>query len=106
MMYTGEMKLVNEYLDLVRSGTKTQTVRYGIRNIQLGKLELVDPKHDKNRVAVEVNEVSYLRYGNVDDDMAVSDGFKNKEELTKALLKFYPDIDNESEVTVIKFSKS
>ena len=81
---------------------KRVTIRKGRRNISIGGLffEAVD----SHRIEyVEVFMVYHCKLKDVDPADIQRDGFDNLEHMVKEMKRFYPDIDKETEVTVIKF---
>ncbi|HLV42051.1 MAG TPA: ASCH domain-containing protein [Brumimicrobium sp.] len=81
---------------------KLTTIRKGHRDVALGKLvfESVDTKRQQ---IVEVITVYYTRLENVNTQDLENDGFKDHQDMWKQMQRFYPGIELEDEVTVVKF---
>lgn len=52
---------------------------------------------------VEVLSVEYLVLGNISDEDLTKDGFSKYEELFECLELFYPDISDDSEITIVRY---
>jgi hypothetical protein len=97
-----KIKMAPHLLTLVSANIKTSTVRYGHRDYPLGEAILETPDEGMG-APININQVTYCRFKDLDDDVAHTDGFKNLGELKEALLEFYPDITDETEVTIVRF---
>lgn len=79
---------------------KLSTVREGHRDYQMGPCVLCC--HIKSWcMDVQIVDVIHCKLKDVDEDIAIKEGFKNKEFLFKKLKEYYPDIGWESDVTII-----
>lgn len=98
-----QIPLVSDLLPLVLSGKKTSTVRVGRRNYKLGPATIVSG--DAN-VTVLITEVQHTTVRQLSDQVARKEGYVSKSELLAALLRFYPDLEDDREVTVVSFERT
>jgi hypothetical protein len=94
------LPLKREFMELVRRGVKRSTVRAGARNVALGQTQLVS---GNDRIAVAVTGVERKTFADLDDVDAATDGFESVAALRSALLHFYPDLKETSQVTIVHF---
>lgn len=94
------LRLRPEFFDAVRRGKKCSTIRAGRRNFKAGPLTL---QSDFDTLTVQVTEVIYKKLGELTHDDAQTDGFATLEELRATLKKFYPNLHENSSVTLIYF---
>ena len=96
------------YLDAIRVGTKTSTVRVD-DPAMVGPCRLVFD-HDSEGTAttelVEITEVVEGTAGDLTDDDARRDGFADLAELKAALATHYPGIEDQTKVDVVHFRLS
>lgn len=83
-------------------GGKNVTIRKGRRDIMRGGLIFESVDKGRERL-VEVGLVYYAPLRNVLLEDYVNDGFKDKTDMLTGLRKFYPDINMETEMTVVRF---
>jgi hypothetical protein len=95
--------LDDKYLPKVKLGQKTATIRKGVRvfpprcKIQLRATSggiSIDARLKGTRV---------LLLGDLTDEDAIRDGFASKELLRKEMLIHYPDVTDESVMTIVGF---
>ncbi len=120
-----QLKLANNLFSLFHSRDKTVTCRSGRRDIKLGELAFlstdpVDPDtwkwdvftraYDAKLQAqiymvqfVKVLSVTYTLAGDVTEKEAQEDGFEGTVDLIRGMRRFYPDFDDNTEVTFIRF---
>lgn len=98
------LKIADDLLLPILEGKKEMTIRRGRRDIQLGplKFETVSGNDD---VEVEVFEVRYLKISEVSDDICQEDGFDDWDDFFEGMKKFYPDLKEEEECTIIIFEQ-
>ncbi len=94
------LRLLPEFVAAVRRGEKRSTIRKGRHAFPLG---LVLLESDTQCLAVNVTKVLHTRFCDLAVEDARSDGFKNLDELRKALLAIYPNLRDKSVLTVIHF---
>lgn len=96
----GEILFADKFLDLINNGTKITTVRSGIRSYVPGVYDMFNS--DKTiHMYVNIVGVTCRRFCELDDIVARTDGFADVAELKNELLTFYPDLNDDSPVTVV-----
>jgi len=93
-----------EYLPLIRSGRKSTTIRRGRLSISKGMFLLTARTTDF--VSVNVTDIKHTRFKCLTEEDARKDGFKSLTELERVLLKYYPDLSDNSWVTIVSFDTS
>jgi len=96
-----ELPLAEEYRDSLLLGAKTTTVRLGRREYVVGPARIVF--RSSPSIPVIVSRVEHLRVADLTREIAVSDGFRNQEELLNALLVHYPEMREDDVATVVHF---
>lgn len=91
----------SHYLEQIMQKRKTMTIRRGHLNLSPGPLML---KSGNKQVLVRCVDVRYKRFGDLSEEDARYDGFRSTRALKKALLQFYPGLDDASELTLIIIS--
>lgn len=101
--YTADhLKLVDKFHDLVSEGKKTSTIRLGFVFINNESLTLTFVQ--KPELTIKILKIDYSKcLKDITDSDAVKDGFENSESLKNELLKFYPNITDDSQVTIFYF---
>ncbi|HII68149.1 MULTISPECIES: ASCH domain-containing protein [Thermococcus] len=96
------LKFDGKYKGLLLSGKKRATIRFGKVNIKPGDEVLI---HSAGYVLgkAKVKRVEKKKVFELTDEDAKLDGFKDKEELMKALREHYKNIKPDAEVTLIEF---
>lgn len=97
------LRLRPEFFDGIRQGKKHSTIRAGRRNLNPGPL-ILQSKFDA--LTVDLTEVIYKKFGELTQNDAYSDGFATLEELQKTLKQFYPNLNENSIITVVHFQPS
>jgi hypothetical protein len=92
--------LASDLVPLVLSGKKTSTVRLGKRNYPLGPASIVSKNVD---IPIEITDIEFTKIGSLNEKIAKMEGYASVPELLSALEKFYPNVDSERDVTVVKF---
>ena len=93
-----------EHAKKLLEGTKTTSIRLGVYKVGKGEVLI----HSCGRIVAKarVVDVEIKRIRELTDEDAMRDGFKNKDELLKALRELYGhDVSPNKLVTVIKFDK-
>ena len=85
----------------VQSGQCSVTVREGYRPVRLGPLTFVE---GQSHLQVFVEAVVHTRLGALNDKVANAAGHASATECREALHDLYPNITQESEITVVEFS--
>ncbi|RSS51150.1 ASCH domain-containing protein [Streptomyces sp. WAC06614] len=90
------------YLDAVRSGRKTTTVRFR-DPVEPGPVRMVFESDDEVVLSGAVTGTTSRAVAELTDADAVADGFRDLAELQDRLRFHYPDIAPTDEVTVVHF---
>jgi hypothetical protein len=99
-----KLMLAEEVMDSLERWEKTVTIRKGRRDIVLGDL-LFESVDEHRQEIVDVRKVIYCRLGEVPPSFYRRDGFNDSGEMIEIMREFYPEINSESEVTVIDFKR-
>ena len=94
--------LAEDLMLSLKSGEKVCTIRSGMRDITSGNLffEAVD---SGEVVKVYVTEVRHKTLGELTNEEAQMDGAADATEMAAALKRFYPDIDTNSDITIVMY---
>ncbi len=95
------ISLSDEYFDLIRDGNKKSTIRFGKRFYKEGPCILYSENQSE---LVRITQVEYIRFNNLTYKNALNDGFSSLDDLVQSLRKFYTDLKNDDEMTVVYFS--
>ena len=91
-----------EYVKMILSGEKKTTIRKGLKNYPVGKI-VEFTANNKVFCKARILKAVVKRLKELNDKDAMEDGFKNKEELVKALKKIYGDFRDDEFVTIVHF---
>ncbi len=97
------LKLADDSFDGLYDGTKFVTIRKGKIDVPLGENVMESVSGDKFE-KIDVYQVTRMVIGLVPDTVAQDDGFEDAEEMLEGMKKFYPDINEDTEVTIIYFN--
>jgi hypothetical protein len=97
-----ELLLNDEFLPAVAEGTKTSTVRKGVRSIPLDYMRL-QGSHDS--VVVLVTGTKFVPFGELNDLDAQRDGFENIDELRRVITDIYGPLGDDEYMTIIEFAR-
>lgn len=100
----GEIIFASKFIDMIDEGKKTTTVRRGIRDYAPGLYSLYNPAKSVHGF-VWIDGVTPTTFGELTEEVALTDGFNSLEELKNELLSFYPELTDDSEVTIVKIRK-
>lgn len=100
--FVGEIFFAERYLPIILSGAKTTTVRNGIREYKPGVYKAYTPDKSKH-ITIHINRTEVTTFGKISDETAKTDGYTNADELKDDLLKFYPQLTQDSPVTIVYF---
>ncbi len=98
-----ELIIARDYVGALEDGKKKSTIRYGTRAVSPGEPVRFTDKNDTYVFTSTVNRVTYLKAKDLTDADARKDGFKNRNELLEALEVHYPQINDNSTVTIVEF---
>ncbi len=101
-----QLKLATDLFDDLVTGRKYMTIRKGRRDIQLGELEFesVGEVGGGLKKVVRVHRVAYTLVGGLCDREAKEDGFQSVHDLILGMQRFYPDLDENTEITLVYWS--
>ena len=94
------LPLSPELVPLVLSGKKTTTVRLGVRNYTRGQAKIVSRDVE---IPIEITDVGLTKVNRLDDEIAKSEGCDSVSDLMKLLRRFYPKLDDDQDITIIRF---
>ena len=94
------LRVAAEYMPAIRAGRKTTTIRKGRRTFDR---EVILLRSGDASQTVKITEVRYTAFKCLTEEDARKDGFASLEELKSALLKHYPDLRDDSSLTIIFF---
>lgn len=99
-MFLVHLMLSRRYVAELLSGKKRATVRLG--RVRKDREAII---HSGGRIVAvaEILDVRYKRFGELDDFDAQLDGYKDAEELKRALRRHYPSIRDNDVVSIILF---
>lgn len=100
MSTSARMRLLPVYIEAIRKGRKTTTIRIGKRGVPNSELIF---ESNTNSIKVQVLSVQYKKFSELTEADAQKDGFNTFEELETALNAFYPNIKPHTWFTVIEF---
>lgn len=103
-MCNQNLKIADSLMPGLLAGAKLATVRAGARQIVPGPLDF-QPSGGGDPVRVLVREVRFKLAGDLTDEEAAMDGCETGSELCEALKSFYPDLRDDSVVTVVIHSE-
>ncbi|MEV7558385.1 ASCH domain-containing protein [Streptomyces sp. NPDC089795] len=91
-----------DYLDAVRTGRKTTTVRFR-DPVEVGPVSLVFEADEEVALPGVVTRLTETTVGRLSEADAVADGFRDLAELHGRLRYHYPDIEPTDHITVVHF---
>lgn len=98
-----KLNMAEDVFDKLEKG-KNVTIRKGNRNITIGDL-LFESVEKKRQEIVDVYMVYKAKLKNVMPDDIDNDGFKDQNDMIEKIKRFYPDINEESDLTIIRFNR-
>ncbi len=97
------LKLADDLMPYVLDGNKRVTVRKGKRDIVEGKLLLEATDGTQPSMIVDVKRVVVRPLWNVPLWAVHGEGLTGWDDLMECLVRFYPDVTEDTEVTSIEF---
>lgn len=94
--------LASDLIKNVESGVKKITIRNSHKDYRPGMVIICNPE-DSWCVKRNITEVRHTTAGEVSQQDIEDDGFKNQDDMIQCLSKYYPDINLDSQVTVIRW---
>ncbi len=102
-MTIDNLLLAEDLYEKLLAGEKEITLRLGYRDVRMGELVFAPTGDESRNIAVNVYMVVHAALRDIPDILLETEGFKNHEEAVAGLRRFYPDVNLDSEVTVILF---
>ncbi len=96
----GEILFDNRYLPMILAKEKTTTIRQGIRSYPEGFYNAFNTSRTKC-ILIKVIKTETTTFEQLKDDNAKTDGYLSVEQLKQDLLKFYPDLNSGSPMTIV-----
>lgn len=97
-----DLRLVDQFYPLILNKTKTSTIRLGY--VFFVKKTLTFKFENKPDLIVKIKCINYNNcLKDLNEKDANNDGFNNLTELKTALLKFYPNCNENSQFTIVHF---
>lgn len=92
-----------KYIDLIKSGKKTQTIRLWnkSRNIKVG--DIFTATDFKSKIPIKITKIYYKEVNLITKEEAILDGFLSKDELYNAIIECYGTLNKVA--TIIRFSQ-
>ena len=100
----GEIYFASKFFDMIDEGKKTTTVRRGARAYTPGLYNTYSPARTVHGY-VWIDNTQVTTLGALTEEVAHTDGFNSLEELKNELLSFYPELTDDSEVTIVTLRK-
>ena len=100
------LKMARGFMSDILEGHKQITIRYGKRNITEGLLVAECAEGLSENIDVTVNKVIVCKLCEVTLEDLQKDGFADHADMLHGMKHFYPDINFESDVTVIHFTRN
>lgn len=91
-----------EFIEPILRGDKTTTVRSGARSYPLGPAVL---NSTGSEVEVRIIRVRVTKVSTLTEQDAIRDGFDTLDSLRQRLRDFYPDLMDESTITIVEFNR-
>ena len=100
--YRRQIKVSRSDLAAAEEGRKTCTIRLGVAHVDEPTINLTD---GANSLRVKIASVSTERFRDLSEGHARCEGFRTVEELWADLRTYYPQIDADQPVTIIRFER-
>lgn len=95
------LTISERYVDAIRGGCKTSTIRYGLVPVRLGNAELLC---GKITLDVHITKITRIKFGDLTEADALADGFADLNALQTAVREHYGrNIHTQDDVTKIEF---
>ncbi len=99
--FYSELKFSEEDFDRTLNGEKTLTVREGIR-VTPETIPVISENLGR-KLSITRTGLELLEFGKLNLEHAKAEGFKAVQELRTDLLKYYPHLNEDNIVTIIRF---
>ncbi|MDX6404016.1 MAG: uncharacterized protein QOH70_1471 [Blastocatellia bacterium] len=94
------LRLFPEFIAEVRAGTKTSTIRSGLKAFEPGLLIL---RSEKEMVTVRITEVIHRRFSELTEEDAHHEGVLDVDTLRQTLKYIYPNLGKRGMLTIVRF---
>lgn len=88
------------------SGTKTITIRDGHRDYRRGQTVMLCCHFEPWAVMADIKEVRHCLLSEVTQKELQDDGFKDVEDMLNGMRRYYPALEHDSPVTVIRWENA
>ncbi len=101
----GEIIFEDKLLPMLKDGRKSSTIRNGIRHYAPGFYSAFNDSRTRCEL-LKVRRTELTKYGQLTDDSTTTEGYDLVKELKDDLLRFYPDLTDESTMTIVYFEEA
>lgn len=98
--YFPSLRLLPQFMEAVREGRKTTTIRIGKK---IFEAELLLLESSVEEILMRVVDVEYKQFSQLTHEDAYRDGAINLQELRETLIKIYPRLRERTTVTIVHF---
>lgn len=91
-----------EYVKMILDGDKRTTIRKGLKNYPVGKI-VEFTANNKVFCKARILKAVVKRLKELNDEDAIDDGFKSKDDLIRALKRIYGDFKDDEFITIVHF---
>lgn len=99
----GKIIFADKFLPMIRDGRKITTVRAGKRDYHICDVYDYYNVDETDHGYLYIICKYFTTFGELTEKVAQTDGFNSLAELKGELLQFYPDLKDDSIMTVIRF---
>ena len=97
-----EILIREELLNEVKAGRKTTTCRNGKRDYSMGETQLKS-NSTENFAIINLLKMEFRTVGELDDEIAKTDGFNTKAEFISVMEDIYGKLNDDNIITVVYF---
>lgn len=97
------IKIDEKLIPSIESGEKTATLRKGRRGYLTGQALFVNSVNPEEEILVDITLVRVIKFKDVSLEMVLNENCASLSELKNVMLKYYPDLTDETECTYVKF---
>ena len=94
------IEIDDDYIDLIRTGEKSTTIRMGKRDYKTGLSIFFS---EKRSIILEITAIEYQMFSEINESDAIKDGFNSLNELVDNLHVYYPALNKTDIVTIVSF---
>lgn len=98
----GELLFEDSFFSLISDGKKTSTIFYDDYQYTRGYYNAYD-NEKKHCILLRVCTIQSTKFKELTDENAITEGFSSLQELKDRLMRFHPDLVDESQLTIIYF---